>query len=122
MSRSSKPRNLERDIPRKLVAEIPISATLTEIGNPADLCQKYKSPLIFVGESMRPSQPMTTDWTIRAISFPKDRQIIRWHIRKFKDPYYSESYLHVRIAVIVEHGNRPFSLEVELSGSRKSRL
>ena len=99
----------------------PISAAVT-IGPPADLRQISKSPRIFEGESMRPSQSMTTLWTVRAISSPKDRQIIGWHIRKFKDPYSSESSLHVRMAVIVEHGNRPFSLEVELPGSRKSRL
>ena len=48
--------------------------------------------------------------------------MVGWHIQKFKVPYFSESYLHVRMALIVEHGNRPFSLEVELSGSRKSRF
>jgi archaellum component FlaF (FlaF/FlaG flagellin family) len=78
------------------------------------------NPKIFEGESMERSE--ITDWSVRAISSPKDRKTIRWHIRKFMDPFSSKSSLHVRMAVIVEHGNRPFSLEVELSQSRKSRL
>jgi hypothetical protein len=82
----------------------------------------HKTPRIFEGKSVKASQSMTTDWTVRAISSLKNRQITEWQIRKLRDPYASEPSLHVRMAVIVEHGNRPFSLEVVISRNSKSGL
>ena len=83
------------------------------------------SPRIFEGESTTNPGRMITDWTVRGVSSPKDRRTIAWHIRQFKDQVRSdpsESSLHVRMAVIVEHGNRPFNIEVEVSERRISRF
>ncbi|KAE8443766.1 hypothetical protein EG329_001360 [Mollisiaceae sp. DMI_Dod_QoI] len=68
---------------------------------------------------------MITEWTVKAISSPKDRRTIVWQIRQFKRDFYRiniEPSLHLRMAVIVEHGNRPINLEVTVSDSRKSWL
>jgi hypothetical protein len=102
--------------------EVPINAIGAGISGAGVV---HNSPKIFEGESTTSQWQMSTEWTIKAISSPKDRRAIVWHIRQLQDRFRGESQptessLHLRMAVVVEHGDRPFNMEVELSDGRTS--
>jgi hypothetical protein len=81
---------------------------------------------IFEGESSTNQRPMSTEWTVKAMSIRNDRRTIVWHIQQFSNSTRNDlntQTLHVHMAVIVEHGNSPFNVDVELSeSSRIQRL